>query len=92
MGRHANPANAGEPQEGQCGDVGDAYVSEMATVWGQVYGEGTVGTFYIGVTPGKTYSLLITGANNITNWGGYIRLTYSASINNTQPTVVDYLE
>ena len=66
---------------------------ENRTVVGQVQGPATgfliwncVGDEYVGVTPGKTYTITIVGGAR----GGSVKITYSSSINANTPTISDY--
>ena len=52
--------------------------------------EGASGVSYVGVTPGKSYTIHSSTASDTGTESGYVTLIYSQSINNQTPNVTDY--
>lgn len=69
----------------------DVYSVNGKKYWLSVYGyESAIDTWYVGVTPNKSYTLeLSTGSETGTESGGVV-ISYSQSINNQTPRVTDY--
>lgn len=53
-------------------------------------GETAESTVYVGVTPNKGYTLWASLSTNQDGICNYLRISYSASINQQTPTVTDY--
>ena len=56
-------------------------------LWG--YNDAS-GVSYVGVTPGKSYTIHSSTASETGTESGYVTLIYSQSINNQTPNVTDY--
>lgn len=54
-------------------------------------GENSVGaTIYVGVTPLKTYTVIVDYATELSGYDGSAFIRYSQRINSVKPTVLDY--
>lgn len=69
----------------------DVYSVNSKKYWLSVYdyGEGD-DTWYVGVTPNKSYTLELSAFSVIGAESGSVTISYSQSINNQTPRVTDY--
>lgn len=69
----------------------DVYSVNGKKYWLSVYGyESAIDTWYVGVTPNKSYTLKLSTDSETGTESGSVTISYSQSINNQTPKVTDY--
>lgn len=69
----------------------DVYSVNSKKYWLSVYGyESAIDTWYVGVTPNKSYTLKLSTSSETGTESGSVVISYSQSINNQTPRVTDY--
>lgn len=69
----------------------DVYSVNSKKYWLSVYGyDAVINTWYVGVTPNKSYTLKLETSSEIGPEYGSVVISYSQSINNQTPRVTDY--
>lgn len=69
----------------------DVYSVKSKKYWLSVYGyESAIATWYVGVTPNKSYTLKLGTSSETGTESGSVVISYSQSINNQTPRVTDY--
>lgn len=69
----------------------DVYSVNSKKYWLSVYGyESAINTWYVGVTPNKSYTLKLSTDSETGTESGDVVISYSQSINNQTPRVTDY--
>lgn len=69
----------------------DVYSVNSKKYWLSVYGyESAIDTWYVGVTPNKSYTLKLVTSSETGAESGSVDISYSQSINNQTPKVTDY--
>lgn len=69
----------------------DVYSVNSKKYWLSVYNYGSaVDTWYVGVTPNKSYTLKLSADSESGTESGGVTISYSQSINNQTPRVTDY--
>lgn len=78
----------------ECGEIGEpchARMESTTKTWFDVGGEDRISAErLIGVTPNKTYSVLIDYESELGSVDGFAFIRYSQRINNLKPTTTDY--
>lgn len=75
------------------GDVQIYAESNNGIFWCDEYGyEGIVGSIYVGVTSGATYTLSVMTNSETGTESGYISVSYSKAINSMKPSKTDYVK
>ena len=74
------------------GDVAlDVYSVNSNKYWLSIYNYGgAYDTWYVGVTPNKSYTLKLISGSSTDTESGDVTISYSQSINNQTPKVTDY--
>jgi hypothetical protein len=69
----------------------DVYSVNSKKYWLSVYNyESAIDTWYVGVTPNKSYTLKLSTDSETDTESGSVTISYSQSINNQTPKVTDY--
>lgn len=69
----------------------DVYSVNSKKYWLSLfYYESAYGTWYVGVTPNKSYTLELSTGSTTGEESGSVTISYSQSINNQTPKVTDY--
>ena len=69
----------------------DVYSVNSKKYWLSLYNyESAIGTWYVGVTPNKSYTLKLSTSSETGTESGSVVISYSQSINNQTPRVTDY--
>jgi hypothetical protein len=69
----------------------DVYSVNSKKYWLSVYNyEYAIDTWYVGVTPNKSYTLKLSTSSESGTESGSVVISYSQSINNQTPKVTDY--
>jgi hypothetical protein len=69
----------------------DVYSVNSKKYWLSLYNyEYAIGTWYVGVTPNKSYTLKLSSGSETGTESGDVTISYSQSINNQTPKVTDY--
>lgn len=69
----------------------DVYSVNSKKYWLSLYNyEDAIGTWYVGVTPNKSYTLKLSTDSETGTESGSVTISYSQSINNQTPKVTDY--
>lgn len=69
----------------------DVYSVNSKKYWLSVWDHGSaVDTWYVGVTPNKSYTLKLSTSSETGTESGSVTISYSQSINNQTPRVTDY--
>lgn len=69
----------------------DVYSVNSKKYWLSVYNyESAMDTWYVGVTPNKSYTLKLSSDSETGTESGTVTISYSQSINNQTPKVTDY--
>lgn len=69
----------------------DVYSVNSKKYWLSLWDYGSaVGTWYVGVTPNKSYTLKLSTDSETGTESGEVTISYSQSINNQTPKVTDY--
>lgn len=74
------------------GDVSlDVYSVNGKKYWLSLWNHGyAYDTWYVGVTPNKSYTLMLSTDSETGTESGSVTISYSQSINNQTPNVTDY--
>lgn len=69
----------------------DVYSVNGKKYWLSLYNyESAIDTWYVGVTPNKSYTLKLSTDSETGTESGSVTISYSQSINNQTPKVTDY--
>ena len=69
----------------------DVYSVNSKKYWLSVWNyESAIGTWYVGVTSNKSYTLKLSTSSETGTESGSVVISYSQSINNQTPKVTDY--